>query len=59
MGMAQHDELIEPELVIFGDALRHLLMAADEGGPGSGADQTDASPQIRADLEVAVVSTVQ
>src|ERR1700684_2827752 len=59
MGMARQNELIEPELVILGDALRHLLMAADEGGPGSGADQTDAGPQIRAHLEVAAVPTVQ
>src|ERR1700685_4484315 len=59
MGMARQNQLIEPELVIFGDALRHLLMAADEGGPGSGPDQTDAGPQIRAHLEVAAVPTVQ
>src|SRR5271156_2622517 len=59
MGMARQNELIEPKFVIFGNALRHLLMAADERGPGSRADQTDAGPQIRTDLEVAAVSTVQ
>src|ERR1700722_3348364 len=59
MGMARQNELVEPELVIFGNPLRHLLMAADECSPGPRADQTDAGPQIRTDLEVAAVSAVQ
>src|SRR5580693_8096444 len=59
MGMAREDELVQAEVVIFGDALCHLLVTANERRPCSGADQANTRPEVRTDLELAPVSAVQ
>ena len=56
---ARENKFVEPEVVILENALDDLLMAADERRPRSRTDQTDASPEIGAHLEVTSVSAVQ
>ena len=45
--IAGEDELVDSELVILGDPIGDLVVAADQGGAGAAADQPDARPQVR------------
>src|ERR1700730_17931702 len=45
--VAGQDELADAERGVLLDEVGHLLVAADQGGPGPAADQADAGPQIR------------
>ena len=49
--VAGEDELVEAEVVVLGDAVGDLVVAADQRGAGAAADQADAGPHVRVDLE--------
>ena len=49
--VAGEDELLEPERVVLGDALGHLVVVADQGGAGAAAHEPDARPQVGCDDE--------
>jgi hypothetical protein len=57
--VAGHDELADTEPGVRLDPVRHLGVAADQRGPGTGAKQADAGPQIRRDLQVVARTAVQ
>ena len=44
--MAGEDELVEAEAVVFLDAVRDLLVAADQRGAGATAHEPDARPEV-------------
>src|SRR6202034_4200868 len=50
------DELVDPELVVFGDAIRHLVVAADERRAGAAAQQARACPEGGINLEVVALA---
>src|ERR1039458_10600631 len=58
VGVAGEDELADPELVVLGHQVGDLLVAADHGGTGAGAQQTDAGPQVGIDLEAVAAAAV-
>src|SRR6478752_1931126 len=49
--VAGEDELVEADRVVLVDQVRHLFVAADEGGARSPANKPDARPQIGVDLQ--------
>ena len=51
VGIAREDELVDPELVVLGDAVGDLLVAADQRGAGAAADEADPGPQVGGDLQ--------
>src|SRR5258708_15781280 len=57
--VARQDELIDPQFVVFGDAVRHLGVAAHERGSGPSAHQTHSCPQVGRYLAIVAGSAVQ
>ena len=45
--VAGQDELVDAEPVVLGDAIGHLLVAADQCRARAAADEADAGPQVR------------
>ena len=56
--VAGEDELGDADARVLLDQVRDLLVAADQGRAGAAADQADAGPEVRVDLEVAEVAAV-
>src|ERR1700735_1170100 len=46
------DELLDAQRRILLDQVGDLLVAADQRGAGAAADEADAGPQVRVDLEL-------
>ena len=59
MRLPGQDEVVEAEVVVFGDPFGDLLVAADERSTGTAADETEPSPQVRAHHEVLAATSVQ
>src|SRR5438067_2503209 len=58
VGLAGEDEVVEAELVVLGDAVADLVVAADQGGSGAAADEAEAGPQVGSDDEAVAVTPV-
>src|SRR5580704_627083 len=56
---AREDELLDAEFGVSFDLVRNLRVAADQGGTGAAAHQTEASPEIGLDFEVRGGTPVQ
>ena len=48
-----------PMLVVLGDALRHLVVAADEGGPRPAAHEPEPGPEVGGDDQVLAPPAVE
>src|ERR1700733_14386584 len=53
-----HDELGDAEARVLLDSVRDLSVAADQRRGRAAADQPDAGPQVRVDLQAAPVATL-
>ncbi len=51
--------MVEAEVVVRSDPFGHLVVAADERGTGSAADETGPGPQVRAHDGVLPAASVQ
>src|SRR5580693_6911820 len=58
MRIAGEDELGDAGAGVLLDQVGDLLVAADQGGAGAAADEADAGPEVRVDLEVAQAAAV-
>ena len=59
VGLARQDEVVEAELVVLGDALGDLVVAADQRGAGAAAHEAEAGPEVGRDDEVVAAPAVQ
>jgi hypothetical protein len=57
--VAREDELVEADRGILRDPFGDLLVAADERGAGAPADEPDAGPQVRVDLELVASAAIE
>jgi hypothetical protein len=58
MRVSGEDELVDSDVPVFEETIRHLLVAADEGRPGAFADQADPGPEVGGDHEVVPVAAL-
>src|SRR5271166_5390458 len=59
MRVARHDEGIDPDFLIFPDPRGDSLGIADQRGARTATHQTNAGPEIGADLELVAAATMQ
>ena len=59
MRIARGDDRLDPQRLVFPQARRHGLRAADERGADAAPHQPDAGPEVRADLQPVAPAAVQ
>src|SRR5215218_5741818 len=59
VGLSRQDDVVEAGLVVLGDALGHLVVAAHQRRARAAAHEPEAGPQVRRDDEVLATATVQ
>src|SRR6185312_1002733 len=59
MRIAGQDESIDADILIFLDPRRHRFGITHQSGAGPAAYETNAGPQVRADLELVAPAAMQ